>query len=81
MAAYGSWSMETLVPNIIESMKRSESKLLAGYIFECFIALAHSLRTESISSVAMSVSKCGGGKLLGTWLCLAPGQDPMQKFG
>ena len=38
-----SWSVEILVTNVIESMKLSKSKQVAGYIFACCIALGPSL--------------------------------------
>lgn len=35
---------------------------------------------EPINSVAIQVSKNGGEKFLGIWLCLAPAQDLRQVF-
>lgn len=43
MGAYLSWSVEILVPNVIESMKWSLSKQLADHIFARCMALARSL--------------------------------------
>ena len=70
MAAYLSWSVEILVTNVIETMRWSESKQLAGYIFGRCIAPAPILSlltgfcgTEPIGSVTMLVSKYRGGVL------------------
>ena len=62
--------------------------LSPGYISLCCIALAPSslafigwlCGTVYINSVAMPVSKYGGGKFLGIWQCLALALDPTEKF-
>ena len=43
MAAYFSWSAELLVTNAIKSMKWSDNKQLASYIFACCISVVPSL--------------------------------------
>lgn len=60
LAAYVSWSMGILVTGIIESMKWSESKQQAAYIFTGYIALAPSLPSLAGFAVQslLAVSPC-----------------------
>ena len=76
--------------NVIQSMKSSDSKHLAGYIFTCCLALVPSSPLLAVSAVqsllavslyAVPVSKYRGDKFLEIRLCLAPSQDPTQKIG
>ena len=86
MAAYLSWRVKILVTNVIEPIKRSESKKLAGNVFACsanklaFIGWLYS--TRPISNMAMLVSKYigGGEELFGIQLYLALAQNPTQKY-
>ena len=60
LAAYVSLSEEILVTYVVESMKWSERKQLAGYIFTCCLAQASSspLLAGSVVQSLLAVSLC-----------------------
>ena len=68
---------------------KSNNRQPAAFIFTYCIALASSLpllaglliQSLFINSVAMPVSKYGGGKFTGVRLCLAPAQNFTKIFG
>ena len=79
--------MKILVTNVIEPIKRSESKKLAGNVFACsanklaFIGWLYS--TRPISNMAMLVSKYiggGGGGVIWNTTVLGTSSEPYTKI-